>query len=74
VDSVVTALSTGTTAYFDSLLSLAPLLGVGIIVSIGFIWLRDVIGGLNEGQPLKMAHKARWDEGIDGIKSGKYHG
>jgi hypothetical protein len=74
ISPFVSGLSSATTGYFSSLLALAPLIGVGIIVSIGFIWLKDVIGGLNEGKPLKMAHKARWDDGIDGIKSGKYHG
>jgi len=75
MDAVVTALALAPSQFFDMLAPLAPLIVTGLVVSFGLGILGGVVAGLNEGRAqLSMGHKARWDDGIDGIRSGKYHG
>lgn len=73
MDTVVTAMGLNTADLLSTIATVAPLLGIGIIVSFGFGILSSVIEGLNQGKA-SIGHKARWDDGVDGVKSGKYHG
>jgi hypothetical protein len=70
---VVTALTVNGATYFAQVAKLAPLIGIAIIVSFGLGILSAIIDGLNQGK-VTMTKVGRWSEGIDGIKSGKYHG
>lgn len=73
MDSVVTAMGLSPGDLLNTLATVAPLVGIAVIVSFGLGILSSIIDGLNQGKAT-MGHKARWDDGIDGIKSGKYHG
>lgn len=73
MDAVVTAMGLNTADLLATLAVVAPLIGIGIIVSFGMGILSAVVEGLNNGRA-QIAHRGRWSEGIDGIKSGKYHG
>jgi len=73
MDSVVTAMGLTSGDLLSTLATVAPLIGIGIIVSFGLGILSSVIEGLNQGKAT-IAHRGRWDDGVDGVRSGKYHG
>jgi len=73
MDSVVTAMGLESADLLATLAVVAPLVGIGIIVSFGFGILSSIIEGLNQGKAT-IAHRGRWDDGVDGVRSGKYHG
>jgi len=73
MDGVVTAMSLEAADLFAFLASAAPIIGIAILVSFGLGIISAIIEGLNQGKAT-IAHRGRWDDGVDGIKSGKYHG
>jgi len=73
MEAFVTALGLSVGGFLSQIAPIAPLIGIAIIVAFGLGILSAVIEGLGQGKAT-IAHRGRWDEGIDGIKSGKYHG